>query len=114
MKSVNTSTEKEAVNTKDAGKESTAPKNTAKPRTRKGLKLPKLRKIHLKPGYIVLGVFAVLFIAFFARVAIWEHNYIAAMEGSERDVVATTEEVYDGGEEEIDDTEPTFRTAVLA
>lgn len=75
---------------------------TSKPR--KGLKLPKLRKIHIKPSYIILGVFLVLFIAFFARVSIWEHCYISAMEGSERDVVVSSGGVYDGGEEDVDDT----------
>ena len=96
------STPKDSKENKEV-KESTK----GKVKTRKGLKLPKLRKIHVKPSYVVLGVFLVLFVTFFARVAIWEHNYIAAMEGSERDIVESTGGVYDGGEEEVDDTQPT-------
>lgn len=69
-----------------------------------GLKLPTIRKIHIKTRYVVLGVPVLLLGLFFARVAIWEHHYLAVMEGSERDT--TTTSVYDGGEE-IDDTEPT-------
>lgn len=72
-----------------------------------GLKLPFFRKFHLKASHIVLAVFLVVFLAFFARVAIWEHNYLAAMEGSERDVVVSgSGEVYEGGEE-VDTTQPT-------
>lgn len=69
-----------------------------------GLKLPVTSKFHLKPSYIVFAVFLVVFLAFFARVAIWEHNYLAAMEGSERDVVVS--EVYEG-EEPVETTQPT-------
>lgn len=72
-----------------------------------GLKLPFFRRFHLKAGHIILAVFLVVFLAFFARVAIWEHDYLAAMEGSERDVVISGNgEVYEGGEE-IDTTQPT-------
>ena len=72
-----------------------------------GLKLPFFRKFHLKASHIVIAVFLVVFLAFFARVAIWEHNYLAAMEGSERDaVVSGSGEVYEGGEE-VDTTQPT-------
>lgn len=71
------------------------------------MKLPTIRKIHLKPGYVVVGIIALLLTLFFARVAIWENAYLAAKEGSERDVTTTTNsEVYDGGEE-VDNTEPT-------
>lgn len=69
-----------------------------------GLKLPIVSKFHPKPSHIVIAVFLVVFLAFFARVAIWEHNYLAAMEGSERDVVVS--EVYEGGDE-VDTTQPT-------
>ncbi len=74
------------------------------------MKLPLLRRIHIKPQYIVLGVFLLILAAFVARVAIWEHNYILAKEGSERDVItaAPSEEggVYEGGQE-VDNTKPT-------
>lgn len=111
MKLLNAPSSKETKETKTAKDAKSDAKTTAKEtpklktRIRKGLKLPKLRKIHIKPSYVILGVFVVLFVAFFARVAIWEHNYINAMEGSERDVVAA--EVYDGGREEVDETQPT-------
>ncbi len=83
----------------------TAPK--AKPQPKR-LKLPVVRKIHIKPSQIIFAIVAVVFLAFFLRVAIWEHNYFTSMEGSERDVVASAGEdtVYEGGEE-VDDTEPT-------
>ena len=42
------------------------------------------RKIHIKPSYIILGVILILLAAFCIRVAVWEHNYFARMEGSER------------------------------
>lgn len=72
------------------------------------MKLPVLRKVHIKPAYLILGAIVTVLAVFFLRVAIWEHNYLAAMEGSERDV-ATAGVSNEGGEspEEIDDTEPT-------
>lgn len=77
-----------------------------KPRDKKvrNMKLPTIRKIHVHPAYCVLGAIAVLLAVFFVRVAVWEHNYLAAMEGSERDVVSNGT---DGTEQEADTTEPT-------
>ena len=72
-----------------------------------GLKLPIFSKFRPKASHIIIAVFLVVFLAFFARVAIWEHNYLAAMEGSERDVVTSGDgEVYEGGDE-VDTTKPT-------
>lgn len=72
-----------------------------------GLKLPIFSKFRPKASHIIIAVFLVVFLAFFARVAIWEHNYLAAMEGSERDVVTSGDgEVYEGGDE-VDTTQPT-------
>lgn len=72
------------------------------------MKLPFIRKVHIKPVYFVLGAVVTILAVFFLRVAIWEHNYLKAMEGSERDV-ATVGVSNEGGEsdEEIDETEPT-------
>lgn len=89
-------------------KTETKPANEKAEKEKKpGLKMPLVRKPHLKPSQIVLAVFLVIFLAFFARVAIWEHNYLAAMEGSERAAVTNgAGEVYEGGEE-VDTTPPT-------
>lgn len=79
----------------------------AKKEKKPGLKMPLLSKFKPKASHIVIAVFAVVFLAFFARVAIWEHNYLAAMEGSERDTATNSDgEVYEGGEE-VDTTPPT-------
>lgn len=68
----------------------------------KGLKLPTIRKLHVHPAYLVLGAVAILLAVFFIRVAVWEHNYLAAKEGSERDVAASGD-----ADQEADTTEPT-------
>lgn len=68
-----------------------------------GLKLPTVRKLHIKPSYIICGIIAVLIAAFLARVVIWEHFYFERMEGSER----ASASVYEDSDEEIDDTQPT-------
>lgn len=75
----------------------------------KNMKLPLLRRIHLKPSHIVGTVLVVIIAIFFGRVAIWENNYLSTMEGSDRDTPATNGTsgvIYDGGED-IDETEPT-------
>lgn len=69
------------------------------------MKLPTIRKIHLKPAQIVAIAIILIFAIFFGRVAIWEHNYLLAMEGSERDVVETSDGVYEG-DDDVDTTEP--------
>ncbi len=78
------------------------------------MKLPLLRRIHIKPCYIVLGILLLLLAGFIARVAIWEHNYILAKEGSERDTttsINTGADVYEGGQE-VDNTKPTEKEIV--
>jgi len=77
--------------------------NTTKEKTSRGMKLPGLRKITIKPSWIVWGIILLLALGFIIRVATWEHAYLARMEGSERDVVSV--EYYDGGEE-VDETVP--------
>ncbi len=67
------------------------------------LRLPTIRKVYLRPSYIITTIVCILLAVFFLRVAIWEHNYLERMEGSER----ATAEAYDDGGEEIDDNHPT-------
>ncbi len=86
--------------------ETKAEKNTAK-KSRK-LKMPVVRKIHVHPLYLVLGAVVTILAVFFVRVAVWEHNYLAAMEGSERDVVSSpTIEINESNGEDVDSTEVT-------
>lgn len=66
------------------------------------MKLPNLRKISIRPSWIILGILLTIALGFILRVAIWEHVYLARMEGSERDVATT--EYYDGGD--VDETVP--------
>ncbi len=88
--------------------------NTQKTEIKKSpkMKLPTFRKLHIRPTYLILGVLGTLLTVFFVRVAIWEHSYLSAKEGSERDVsTVTVDSSGNGGtygsNEEIDDTEPT-------
>lgn len=76
---------------------------TDKSKASQKMQLPGLRKIHIKASWIVLGILILIALGFIMRVALWEHSYLARMEGSERDVVAT--EYYDG-DEEVDETVP--------
>lgn len=81
---------------------------TTKP-NKKDMKLPLLRKIHLKPSHVAAILIVAIIAIFFGRVAIWENNYLKAMEGSDRDTPTangTSGVIYDGGEE-VDETEPT-------
>lgn len=69
------------------------------------LHLPKVRPIYLRPSYIALGTIILVLAVFFIRVAIWEHNYLNRMEGSERHTTSITpvNEI----EEDVDESEPT-------
>lgn len=92
-------------------KTKTNPDDNAKSKktAKKDMKLPILRKIHIKPSYIVGIIFVILITVFFGRVALWEHGYISSMEGSDRDTPAsngTSGVIYDGGDD-VDETEPT-------
>lgn len=69
-----------------------------------GMKLPTLRRIHIKTSYVIGAVIVVLLTAFCLRVAIWEHFYIERMEGTER---PSTTMPIEGGEDEVDREEPT-------
>lgn len=71
------------------------------------LKLPFFRRIHVKIGYIVSGIIIVALAAFFGRVALWEHDYLNRMEGSERHTTATENVGVGDDGEEVDTTEPT-------
>lgn len=70
------------------------------------LKLPLFRRLHFKPSHVLAGIIVIFLTIFFGRVAIWEHDYLARMEGSERHVV-NTPGANIAGEEEVDRTEPT-------
>ena len=94
-------------------KTTTTTKSTKNPdKSRKSaMKLPLIRKLHIRPVYLVLGTIVTLLAVFFIRVAVWEHNYLAAMEGSERSVASI--EVHENAiSEEVDDTEPTEQQIV--
>lgn len=81
--------------------------NTSKTKTNavpSAMKLPTWRKLHFKPSHIIGIIVLVLAVAFFARVAIWEHAYLERMEGSERAASALSTGIE--GEEEVDKTEP--------
>lgn len=69
------------------------------------MKLPTWRKIHFKPSHVAAIVTLLLAVIFFARVAIWEHNYLDRMEGSER--VTSSLNIDIEGDEEVDKNEPT-------
>ncbi len=98
--------------TKDITRDTTKAKAEAKTKATKKMKLPLIRKLHIHPAYLALGLIATILVVFFARVAIWEHNYLATMEGSPRDVVTKSDdqlEINEGNSttEEVDNTEPT-------
>ena len=65
----------------------------------------KQKHLHIKPSQIILGVLLVLLAAFCIRVAVWEHNYFARMEGSER---ASSGAYVDG--QEVDEEKPDSTT----
>ena len=69
------------------------------------MRLPAIRKVYFKPSQVAIGVTVFILTVFFARVAIWEHGYLARMEGSERAVSALSAET-EGGDE-VDKTVPT-------
>ena len=64
-----------------------------------------MKKIHIRPSQIILGIVLVLAAAFFIRVAVWEHFYFLEKEGSERESTS----VYVDGEE-VDETKPDSTT----
>ncbi len=69
------------------------------------MKLPLFRRIYVKVGYVLGALIVTTLVVFFGRVAIWEHDYIDRMEGSERDT--TDDSLPIDTEEETDNTEPT-------
>lgn len=75
----------------------------------KSMKLPMIRKIHVRPVYLVLGALVTILAVFFIRVAVWEHQYLAAMEGAERHIVSSNgiEVNEPANTDEVDSTEPT-------
>lgn len=105
---------KNNVNNKGVAKVEDKPKNNSKSIKTKNqkMKLPLMRKIHLHPMYVVLGIIVTVLVVFFARVAIWEHGYLTAMEGSERDVVSNSDIQVNESTENVDDTEPTEQQIV--
>jgi len=115
MTNINKSNRKGVAKVEDTKRKKTneVEATKAKKAKRKQLKLPVLRKIHIHPGYIVLGALVTILIVFFLRVGLWEKDYFNRMEGTERDVVATAnEEKPDESTEEVDSTEPTEQEIV--
>lgn len=103
------------TNKKGVAQVETKSKDTKKVKEPKKLKLPFFRKLHIHPLYLALGLVGTTLVVFFARVALWEHNYLAAMEGSVRDVVTKSEslEINENAEgEEVDNTEPTTQQII--
>lgn len=85
-------------------------KNVGK-KANKKMKLPTVRKLHIRPIYVIAGLVLTALVVFFGRVAIWEHNYLAAMEGTQRDIAAI--EINESPDsEEVDDTEPTEKEII--
>lgn len=72
-------------------------------KTNSSLRLPAMRKLYFRPSQIILTILGLVLAIFFLRVAIWEHNYLKRMEGSER----ATAEAYDDGGEEVETDQPT-------
>lgn len=79
-------------------------------KSKKDMKLPRVRKVHIKVRYIILGIIVAVFAVFFGRVAIWEKHYLDTMTGSERDnpnssvgSIGSTNPSHP----ELDETEPT-------
>lgn len=91
------------------------PKTVAKAQNPKKMKLPLIRKLHIHPLYLVLGLVVTILIVFFARVSIWEHNYLAAMEGTPRSTVNNSNVQINEGNgqgDDVDNTEPTEQQIV--
>lgn len=63
------------------------------------------RHVLLKTRYVVIFVIILIAGLFFGRVAIWEDQYLAAMEGSARAQVESTEEST-SEDDDVDTTEP--------
>lgn len=86
------------------GKSLTKNKKYAATSSEKPMKLPAVRKVHFKPSQIICAIILLLLAGFFIKVAVWEHNYLERMEGSER---ATAPMVSVGEDEEVEETPPT-------
>ncbi len=79
-------------------------KKTNQKTSQKTSKLQLPNKPYFKASYIVCGVVAIILFAFVLRVAIWEHNYLSRMEGSEREV--TDSSTHYQGNEDVDESVP--------
>lgn len=86
--------------------------SSGKTKSPRKMKLPTFRKLHIRPGYLALGGLITILAIFFIRVALWENNYLSAMEGSERDVVASTNDISINEDPDVDSTEPTEQEKV--
>lgn len=71
------------------------------------MRLPKVRKLHFTPGQVAFAVIILILAIFFVRVAVWEHDYIQRMEGSERDVTQSILSPSNSDEEDVEMDEPT-------
>lgn len=71
----------------------------------KNMELPAIRKKYFSPFAIVGVLVLALLIAFFGRIALWEHSYYQEKEGSEREAPSSV--VSNTGEgEDYDESEP--------
>jgi len=102
------------LNNKGVAKMEDKPKDNLKTKKTKNkkMKLPTLRKVHLHPMYVIGGILVTILVVFFARVAIWEHGYLVAMEGTERDTASNSDLQVNEGSDDTDNTEPTEQQIV--
>ncbi len=108
---VETTTESNIKESNKSSKKNLTKKDTSNTAPKK-LKLPAIRKVHVRPAYLVFGAILTILAVFFIRVAVWEHHYMTAMEGTERDTTVKIE-VNEGGEnEEVDDAKPTEQEVI--
>lgn len=66
--------------------------------------LSTVRKFHVTPGQVIATILVLLLALFFGKVALWEHNYLERMEGSERETAAI-HDIADEGEA-VDESQP--------
>lgn len=81
----------------------------------KKMKLPAIRKIHIRPTYLILGIVVTLVAVFFLRVGFWESDYFNRMEGTTRAVATTgdgTQIEAPAENTDTDNTEPTQQEIV--
>lgn len=113
MTNINKSNKKGVVKVKNSKHDNINEGEIVDKKKQKKLKLPLLRRVHIRPAYLIISALVTFLAIFFLRVALWEHSYFDRMEGSERDVAAIEVNESDPSQdEEIDSTEPTEQQIV--